>query len=701
MKFAHKLTLALLVVLAVVLSLCNTVLIGQQFRQELHTAQETLSADWQRESRAMQRTLVTPGSGSLAARVGSYLQAITEQNSLACAAYSVDGTSLYYALPTAVPLSEVEALLARDGEPRMVLANNHTLLCAGTVVLPERCITLVIAQDAAPVWQARQARTRNALIVELLAMVLAGGLVLLLCRRMTRPLEQLEQASRQIAAGAYSQRTAIHGSDEIASLSRSFDEMAQAVEGTVQILQQNARQKDDFVAAFTHELKTPMTSILGFADILRSGEVSPATRRTAADYIYHESKRLEALSGNLLALMGLQQQPPQLEAVPLGRVLQSLRRALPQGSPVPTLPRSDAVVLAQPELLCDMLYNLIQNARKATPADGKVEVLLDETPTRLTIRVQDTGCGIPPQELARITEPFYMVDKSRAREQGGSGMGLALCARIAALHGTTLQFASVPSQGPAKSGQPTGGGAMRERKMFFPPALRLAAVAIALSAAALALPLPVFAVLDRAAGHSIAVQQDAEALSPAGRSCAAARELYCWRMTWQNTSRTMVEPDSTPASTAPTLAAVQQLQAAGILPASMADVLLSAMQQTDSCTTYTDDTGQSEYVFTSDENHVTLTLTASGLPVGFTVEQCSFADSALDEIADAYAAFLGGDAIADWETLPLQLHEPCAVRYSVSAQLYLCVARSGQGLRVSAASLSPQDAAAYRGDVTP
>ena len=423
MKFAHKLTLALLVVLAVVLSLCNTVLIGQQFRQELHTAQETLSADWQRESRAMQRTLVTPGSGSLAARVGSYLQAITEQNSLAYAAYSVDGTSLYYALPTAVSLSEVEALLAQDGEPRMVLANNHTLLCAGTVVLPERCITLVIAQDAAPVWQARQARTRNALIVELLAMVLAGGLVLLLCRRMTRPLEQLEQASRQIAAGAYSQRTAIHGSDEIASLSRSFDEMAQAVEGTVQTLQQNARQKDDFVAAFTHELKT------------------------AADYIYHESKRLEALSGNLLALMGLEQQPPQLEAVPLGRVLQSLRRALPQGSPVPTLPRSDAVVLAQPELLCDMLYNLIQNARKATPADGKVEVLLDETPTRLTIRVQDTGCGIPPQELARITEPFYMVDKSRAREQGGSGMGLALCARIAALHGTTLQFASVPSQG--------------------------------------------------------------------------------------------------------------------------------------------------------------------------------------------------------------------------------------------------------------
>lgn len=155
---------------------------------------------------------------------------------------------------------------------------------------------------------------------------------------MTRPLEQLEQASRQIAAGAYSQRTAIHGSDEIASLSRSFDEMAQAVEGTVQTLQQNARQKDDFVAAFTHELKTPMTSILGFADILRSGEVSPATRRTAADYIYHESKRLEALSGNLLALMGLEQQPPQLEAVPWAVCCKACAAPCPRAARCPPYP---------------------------------------------------------------------------------------------------------------------------------------------------------------------------------------------------------------------------------------------------------------------------------------------------------------------------------------------------------------------------
>lgn len=308
-------------------------------------------------------------------------------------------------------------------------------------------LRLVTAYDLTGLYRDRDAALTRFLLLEAAVLAAAAAVTALLAARLTRPLAVLTDAGQQIAAGDYARRTALHTGDEIETLSASFDKMADAVQEKIADLEADVQKREDFVGAFTHELKTPMTSILGFADILRSGEVSPATRRTAADYIYHESKRLEALSGNLLALMGLEQQPPQLEAVPLGRVLQSLRRALPQGSPVPTLPRSDAVVLAQPELLCDMLYNLIQNAHKATPADGKVEVLLDETPTRLTIRVQDTGCGIPPQELARITEPFYMVDKSRAREQGGSGMGLALCARIAALHGTTLQFASVPSQG--------------------------------------------------------------------------------------------------------------------------------------------------------------------------------------------------------------------------------------------------------------
>ena len=438
MKFAHKLTLALLVVLAVVLSLCNTVLIGQQFRQELHTAQETLSADWQRESRAMQRTLVTPGSGSLAARVGSYLQAITEQNSLACAAYSVDGTSLYYALPTAVPLSEVEALLAQDGEPRMVLANNHTLLCAGTVVLPERCITLVIAQDAAPVWQARQARTRNALIVELLAMVLAGGLVLLLCRRMTRPLEQLEQASRQIAAGAYSQRTAIHGSDEIASLSRSFDEMAQAVEGTVQTLQQNARQKDDFVAAFTHELKTPIALIQGYAEGLCDGMCEdPESRSYYCEVIMDEANKMNKMVKQLLTLSSLESgnDKPVMDRFNLTELVRGVVNAskilLEQNEiQVDFDAQTPVYVWADEFKIEEVFMNFFSNAVNHCEDDKIIEVKMEQKDGKVRVSVFNTGKPIPEDSIHHIWEKFYKVDKARTREYGGSGVGLSIVKAI-------------------------------------------------------------------------------------------------------------------------------------------------------------------------------------------------------------------------------------------------------------------------------
>ena len=454
MKFAHKLTLALLVVLAVVLSLCNTVLIGQQFRQELHTAQETLSADWQRESRAMQRTLVTPGSGSLAARVGSYLQAITEQNSLACAAYSVDGTSLYYALPTAVPLSEVEALLARDGEPRMVLANNHTLLCAGTVVLPERCITLVIAQDAAPVWQARQARTRNALIAELLAMVLAGGLVLLLCRRMTRPLEQLEQASRQIAAGAYSQRTAIHGSDEIASLSRSFDEMAQAVEGTVQTLQQNARQKDDFVAAFTHELKTPIFNIQGYISTLLDGGLEDELINRK--YLERAEKSIDRLINIVNDLDTISKLESSMNKLNLERFdVVALAKEIAEQAEMEAdrkeirisvkgtdnLP-SPFWVLADKHYIGQVFVNLIINSIRYGKEGGQTRIRFRDMLDKILIEVEDNGSGIAKEDLPRVFERFYRTDKGRSREQGGTGLGLAIVKHIVEAHGERITVRS-------------------------------------------------------------------------------------------------------------------------------------------------------------------------------------------------------------------------------------------------------------------
>ena len=104
-------------------------------------------------------------------------------------------------------------------------------------------------------------------------------------------------------------------------------------------------------------------------------------------------------------------------------------------------------VQADRSLAADLLWNLVENAAHAAPKDGCVRIALTKADGRVELAVSDTGRGIPPEELPRITEPFYMVDKSRSRSENGSGLGLALCSRIAELHGSRLQFESTVGQG--------------------------------------------------------------------------------------------------------------------------------------------------------------------------------------------------------------------------------------------------------------
>lgn len=457
MKFGHKLTLVLLGVLALVLSLSTLWTQERQFSRALTDLRQTAQEEWQRESAAFQRGLRSDDPTMLQFRAWGYLGDLSRQgNHSLLAVYDQEGRSLASTMPTTLSQSELARVVpGGEGTQMHILTavdGTRYLVCSGLIVCPEQCLTFVSAQSLGGLFADRALRLRDALLGQTLALAVAALLALLLCRRMVRPLEQLNAASRQIAAGAYDRRTALPGSDEIAGLSRSFDEMAAAVQDKVNALQEHLQQREDFIAAFTHELKTPMTSMLGYADLLRGTEVPAATRQKAADFIYHESKRLEALSGRLMELMQLNgSEPPPLEPVRLDGVFRQLTRALPTTPPVLTVPDCRLTVLAQRELLCDLLYNLVLNARHATPPQGTITLEAAEQPDGVTLTVRDTGCGIPAGDLPHITEPFYMVDKSRARQQGGSGMGLALCERIAILHGTHLTFESSPGAGTAVS----------------------------------------------------------------------------------------------------------------------------------------------------------------------------------------------------------------------------------------------------------
>lgn len=306
-------------------------------------------------------------------------------------------------------------------------------------------LQLATAYDLTDLYRGRDAALRRFLLLEAAVLAAGAAVTAVFARRMTRPLRTLTTASAEIADGDYARRTGLHTGDEIETLSSSFDKMADAVQEKITALQADVRQREDFMGAFAHELKTPMTSIIGYADMLRTIQASPAEQYEAAGAIYHEGRRLEALSGKLLALLGLGEETITLQPTALAALWPRLQAACP-GVPL-QLPACDAAVQADADLLLDLLCNLVGNAVKASEPGQPVEVRAADNGDTVTLTVADHGCGIPQSEISRVTEPFYMVDKSRARKQGGSGLGLALCKRIAEVHGSDLHIESTPGEG--------------------------------------------------------------------------------------------------------------------------------------------------------------------------------------------------------------------------------------------------------------
>ena len=283
--------------------------------------------------------------------------------------------------------------------------------------------------------------------------ILFAGMLLtsLLTLWMTRPIRKISRTAGQLAEGHYERRVTVRGDDELAALGRDFNSMADALEEKIRDLEDAAQREKDFTASFAHELKTPLTSVIGYADTLRSRNLPLDRQIEAAGYIFSEGKRLETMSFALLDLFSLEREKPEMKPVETDKLIAGLADSmgylLKTGGVTLKTDAEPMELEASSELLKTMLYNLVDNARKASKPGDTVELTgrREEGGYRFTVR--DHGRGIPAESLSRITEPFYMVDKSRARAQGGAGLGLALCRKIAEAHGGTIDFESTVGEG--------------------------------------------------------------------------------------------------------------------------------------------------------------------------------------------------------------------------------------------------------------
>ena len=451
MKFRLRMMLCIVMLLALVFGAGGSMLISVSFRESL--ASEQMGAV--RSHRMIGSTMVLANSISAQTGYSDLVDTLRQLDSQGDAPWVglrlTDGEETLYRSGN-LPFETSAA--SEPGQSYIRLFTNDglgLLQVSGLLQVNGEYLSLDASYNVSHLYSIRQ--TQMEIYYRLLAAVVGLGALLSwgLSAYLTRPLYQLSRVTRQIANGNLSSRANIHSGDEFELLAEDFNRMTDRVEENIAQLQDAMRRQEEFMGSFAHEMKTPMTSIIGYADLLRGQGLAPADQQQAANYIFSEGRRLESLSLKLLDLLVLRKRDFALsegspEAIIRGLV-QVLRPSMAERDIVLQCRCEPGRCRMEPDLVKSLIINLVDNARKAMDGAGNIYVLSEMTDTGCRIQVVDNGRGMPQKELSRVTEAFYRVDKSRSRAQGGVGLGLALCQEIVGLHDGTMEFQSAEGKG--------------------------------------------------------------------------------------------------------------------------------------------------------------------------------------------------------------------------------------------------------------
>ena len=283
--------------------------------------------------------------------------------------------------------------------------------------------------------------TRVVIAATIVAIVASVGLAVVLARMLARPLAEIGAAARRIADGDYAARVPREGPEEVASLADSFNQMAASLE------EQEAMRRD-FIANAAHELRTPLTNLQGYLEALRDGVIS--ADRATYESLHEEADRLVRLSRSLDALAEGDAGVNPLEPIDLD-LSSAIRSAIDLAAPaieraglrleldVP----SRLTARADPDRLAQVLANLLSNAVRYTPAGGSITVRAERHPADVLVSILNTGEGIPAEDIDRVFERFYRVEKSRDRARGGAGIGLAIVKQLVEASGGRVGAESI------------------------------------------------------------------------------------------------------------------------------------------------------------------------------------------------------------------------------------------------------------------
>lgn len=456
MKFKHKLVLCMVVLLGLSFGLGGTILIHRSFKTSLSS---TIDSDLLNYESIQSTLLIAVDTNS----VSSYIDMSNIINQLSAQGnsnrkniilrnsdmevVSIMNSSFTYKEMKPSDENTCNSIIWREN-------NNYYLqLCSSMDINTENLdiSQMDIVYDITSVYAAR-AQEQNTFRLLLIAIFVVGSITSMIAASLlTKPLEKLSSLAQHISHGDYSARLHIHSGDEIEALANDFNNMADTIEDNISELHFSMEKQEQFMGSFAHELKTPMTSIIGYADLLRSQNMSEDETNEAANYIFSEGKRLESLSLKLLDLLVVKNQEtiltPTDPALAVRNVINVMKPELAKEHITLKSSCRKGCCMMDIDLFQSLIINIIDNARKAIDDNGLIHVAGTVRNDNYVIIIKDNGRGMPPEEITRISEAFYRIDKSRSRAQGGAGLGLAICSKIAEIHQAKIKYKSAVGRG--------------------------------------------------------------------------------------------------------------------------------------------------------------------------------------------------------------------------------------------------------------
>jgi len=329
--------------------------------------------------------------------------------------------------------------------------DSYSLVTCTRLKLMEEEILIINSNDISKVFYERNEMLKITFLIIFFIGVASALINWAIVGWISKPIKEMTAATRKVIDGDMEVKVSTKSKDELGILGECFNAMTESLEKSIKELKDAARRQEDFVGSFAHEIKTPLTSIIGYADILRTKKLDEQTTFTAANYIFTEGKRLENLSIKLLELIVERNTQLQKKRISMSKLIKDTIAVMKRGMDEKNIKLELGVeyfeVSVDIELMKTVLINLLDNSRKAVDENGVIKIKTRKEKERVTIIIKDNGRGIPKEDLVKIKEAFYMVDKSRAREEGGAGLGLSICTQIMKLHNGEILFESDLTEG--------------------------------------------------------------------------------------------------------------------------------------------------------------------------------------------------------------------------------------------------------------